>query len=77
MKTIVTKNIGKYEENKFYDKPDFVPLQHDTFQTIEIKFMFLSGDELVCRDPDNSTTHCHLKKPKFLSVTYQLLNHVE
>ena len=26
LKTIVTKNIGKYEENKFYDKPEFVVL---------------------------------------------------
>ena len=34
LKTIVTKNLGKYEENKFYDKPEFVPLQHDTFQII-------------------------------------------
>ena len=39
LKTIVTKDLGKYEENNFYDKPEFVPLQHDTFQTIEIKFM--------------------------------------
>ena len=40
LKTIVTKNLGKYEENKLYDKSKFVPLQDDTFQTIEIK----SGD---------------------------------
>ena len=26
LKTIVTKNLGKYEENNFYDKPEFVPL---------------------------------------------------
>ena len=70
LKTIVTKDLGKYEENKFYDKPEFVSLQHDTFQTIEIKFMSLSGDGLVCRDPDNTTTNCNLLirrfiKPKF------------
>ena len=69
LKTIVTKNLGQYEENKFNDKPEFVPLQHDTFQTIEIKFTSLSGDELICKDPNNTTTHCHLlirrfKKPK-------------
>ena len=61
LKTIVTKDLGKYEENKFYDKPEFVSLQHDTFQTIDIKFMSLSGDELVCKDPNNTTTHCHLQ----------------
>ena len=70
LKTIVTKNLGKYEEKKFYDKPEFVPLQHDTFQTVEIKFMSLSGEGLVCRDQDNTTTNCNLlirmfKKPKF------------
>ena len=69
LKTIVAKKPGVYEENNFYDKPEFVPLQHDTFQTIDIKFTSLSGDELICKDPNNTTTHCHLlirrfKKPK-------------
>ena len=69
LKTIVAKKTGVYEENNFYDKPEFVPLQHDTFQTIDIKFTSLSGDELICKDPNNTTTHCHLlirrfKKPK-------------
>ena len=69
LKTIVTKDLGKYEENNFYDRPEFVPLQHETFQAIEIKLMSLSGNQLVCKDPENNTTHCHLlirrfRKPK-------------
>ena len=69
METIVMKKLGVYDENNFSDKPEFVQLQHDTFQTIEIKFKSLAGNELVCKDPKNNTTYCHLlirrlKKPK-------------
>ena len=60
LKTIVMKKPGVYDENNFSDKPEFVPLQHDTFQTIEIKFKSLAGNELVCKDPKNNTTYCHL-----------------
>ena len=75
LKTIVTKDLRTIQKNNFYDKPEIVPheivpLQHENFQTIEIKFISITGEELLCRDPNDTITHCHLlirrfKKPKY------------
>ena len=66
----MTKNLGEYHPYNFYDKPEFVPLKYDNFQTIEIEFKSITGEQLHCQNPDDEITHYHLlirrfKKPKY------------
>ena len=50
-----------------------MPLEYHNFQTIEIKFMSLTGEELQSQNPnDGEETHCHFfarrfKKQKIIS----------
>ena len=73
LKTIVTKKLGKYNPYNFYDEQELMPLEYHNFQTIEIKFMSLTGEELQSQNPnDGEETHCHFfarrfKKQKIIS----------
>ena len=71
LKKIVTKNLGEYHPYNFYDMHELVPLENDNFQTIEIKFKSITGEQLHCQNPDDKITHCHLLIRRFKKTKYR------